>query len=248
MPEKPKVLVVDDIALNRHAVSAHLRHAGYKVVEAASGPEAVEVLRRELPSVVIMDVMMPGMDGITAVGELRKAWEHLQQTISLPRLSVILLSADDTTETRRRAAEAGVKRFMVKPWDRGELLKAVEDCLHGSDAPEEEKKRVVIVEPDEVVRTALAHILLSEGYLVSEISSLEEFGEVEGAVHVLVAPCTHGKGRSPKEVAGDRPTVVICADKGCPGVTGAKRLAKPFTSEEVVAALQEAVVEATLAA
>lgn len=248
MPEKPKILVVDDIALNRHAVGAHLRHAGYRVVEASSGPEAVEVLRKELPSVVIMDVKMPGMDGITAVGELRKAWEHLKQAISLPRLSIILLSADDTTETRRRAAEAGVQRFMVKPWDRAELLKAVEDCLWGGDAPEEEKRRVVILEPDEVVRAALAHILLSEGYLVSEISSLDEFDQVEGMVHILIAPCTHGKGRSPKEVAGDRPTVVICVDKDCPGVTGAKKLTKPFTSEELVAALQEAIAGATLAA
>lgn len=102
------VLVVDDNEDNRDIYAASLRHAGYEVEVACDGEEAVEVARRMRPSVVVMDLGMPGMDGWNAIAALRATPETRD-------VYVIVVSGFADTTSRKRAREAGCDEFLAKP-------------------------------------------------------------------------------------------------------------------------------------
>ena len=116
-----KVLVVDDEPGIRELVVEVLRDEGYATVAAENGRMALEVLAREGPDLVLMDVMMPGMDGRAAVREMRARPD-------LPRPPVILMSA----AARPEHLEPGVAAFLPKPFDLGDLLDLVARWLNGA--------------------------------------------------------------------------------------------------------------------
>eukprot|EP01031_Cornospumella_fuschlensis_P008645 gene8645-10656_t len=102
------VLVVDDIATNRLVAKAHLHLHGIKTEEADSGAEALARLRQNGIDLVLLDMNMPGMDGI----------ETLQRIRALPgrtRLPVIAMTADATEAHRRRYLAAGMDGYLAKP-------------------------------------------------------------------------------------------------------------------------------------
>ena len=104
--DRPRVLLVDDGPRFRRELREVLTDYGVAVVaEAASGHEAVELARRVLPEVVLMDLRMPGLDGITATRLLREA---------LPAAQVILLSAYDDPALVTEARRAGAYTYLAK--------------------------------------------------------------------------------------------------------------------------------------
>jgi two-component system alkaline phosphatase synthesis response regulator PhoP len=108
--------------LHRH----HLERGGYQVVEVSNGRDAIEAAHRELPQVVIMDVMMPDMDGLTAVRELKKS----QATKAIP---IIVVSAHPLYDVSRHESErAGAARFMSKPFSPSQLLAQVHALVEGN--------------------------------------------------------------------------------------------------------------------
>lgn len=109
--------IIDDDATHRSVIRGLVEDAGYRVVaEGADGSEAASIVRDHSPDVVIMDVKMPGTDGITATGEINR-------TRPTP---VILLTGTDDPETVRRATEAGVMAYLTKPVRAEELTPAIE--------------------------------------------------------------------------------------------------------------------------
>ena len=113
---RPKcILVVEDELLIRLALSDGLRDAGYQVVEAWNGDEALDALATVQPHLVISDVRMPGsLDGIGLLGVIRQRF---------PALPVIIVSG----HLRPSAAlEDGATQFLAKPYDLGAMLQAVE--------------------------------------------------------------------------------------------------------------------------
>lgn len=100
-----RVLVVDDHAIVREAVASMARDAGYVVFEAISGEQAVELASSVRPDLVIMDVLMPGMSGIEAAGQI--AARH-------PEARVVMLSVADSAETVRAAMRAGAAGYLTK--------------------------------------------------------------------------------------------------------------------------------------
>ena len=109
------VLTVDDSTSMRQMVKATLLSAGYDVVEASDGQEALEYARENPVDLVITDVNMPRMDGITLVGELR----------SLPtyRLTpVLLLTTESSMEKKMEGKKAGATGWIVKPFNPAQLL------------------------------------------------------------------------------------------------------------------------------
>lgn len=116
MSDKPiKVLVVDDLPENRMLLSKVLQQQGYRVGTAGSGREALDCYAREQPDVVLMDVMMPGMDGHETVRRLR--------TLSAERwIPIILVSAMSDSEDIVRGLEAGGDDYISKPVDLPLLL------------------------------------------------------------------------------------------------------------------------------
>ncbi len=114
---KRRAIVVEDEALIRMDIVETLREGGFDVVgEASNGEEALALAREFKPDVIVMDVKMPVMDGITAA-------EHIAKERLAP---VVLLTAFSQTELVERARDAGAMAYVVKPFTPADLLPAVE--------------------------------------------------------------------------------------------------------------------------
>jgi signal transduction histidine kinase len=107
------ILVVDDGPSNRLVIASYLE-AKYRILEAENGPEALEVVAREPVDLVLLDVMMPGMDGYEVCRELKRR-------AGVAFLPVILLTALSEQEDRIAGLDAGADDFLTKPADRTEL-------------------------------------------------------------------------------------------------------------------------------
>lgn len=116
--KKGKILVVDDEASIRQIVEARLNMAGFDVVTAGDGEEAMEVYRAEQPDLIVLDIMMPRVDGIQVCREIRKQ-------DSVP---IIMLTAKGEIPDRINALEMGADDYVTKPFSPRELearIKAV---------------------------------------------------------------------------------------------------------------------------
>lgn len=122
-----KILVIDDDALIREAVTATLEGAGYEVREASNGREGIALAREYLPDLIISDIMMPQVDGYGVLLELRS---H-SATWLIP---FIFLTARVERQYMRRGMELGADDFITKPFTRQELLTAVERRLERHSA------------------------------------------------------------------------------------------------------------------
>ncbi|MHB8670055.1 MAG: response regulator transcription factor [Acidimicrobiales bacterium] len=116
------VLVVDDDRVVREVVRVVLEADDFDVVEAANGVEAMAAIERERPALVVLDVMMPGMDGIEFL--LRRGGERREGE---PR--VLMLTARDDADTEEASQRAGADDFLAKPFSSVELLDRVERLL-----------------------------------------------------------------------------------------------------------------------
>ncbi len=105
-----RVLVVEDVIENLRLFRAILQLEGAQVLEAESGPEGIEIATREQPDIILMDMQMPEMDGLTASRLLRAE----PRTQHIP---IVVITASAMDEDRRRALEAGCDGYISKPID-----------------------------------------------------------------------------------------------------------------------------------
>lgn len=102
------ILIVEDNEDNRLIYSQYLTHAGFRVLEATNGLEGVEVTRRERPDIVLMDISMPVMDGLTAT-------RHIKADGALSSIPVIALTAHAMASDEAMARDAGCDGYISKP-------------------------------------------------------------------------------------------------------------------------------------
>jgi len=122
MSEKSRILVVDDTPQNVRLLDDMLTVEGYDVVTAASGPEALESINANQPDLVLLDIMMPGMNGYEVCKEIRSN----PKTEMLP---VVMVTALDQSVERVKGIEAGADDFLGKPVNDAELMARVKSLL-----------------------------------------------------------------------------------------------------------------------
>jgi DNA-binding response OmpR family regulator len=119
---RPRVLIVDDDPLIRDVVRAVLEDASYDLDEAASGEEALRLAAGHPPDVVLLDVMMPGLNGFEVA-------KQMKNDALLKGAVVVMLTAKDAPEDRRRGMEAGADAYFTKPFSPLELLTTLSGVL-----------------------------------------------------------------------------------------------------------------------
>lgn len=124
MYEKQRILLVDDDPNISHLVRLYLEKEGFDVTEAARGDEALEAFRRETPALVLLDVMLPGMDGLQVLKEIRKT----------SKVPVIMLTARDETFDKVLGLELGADDYVTKPFETKELVARVKAVLRRAPA------------------------------------------------------------------------------------------------------------------
>jgi putative two-component system response regulator len=117
-----KVLVVDDDVLNLKVLDSLLKAAGHEAVLAASGHAALQSVAQDPPDLILLDVMMPGIDGFEVASALK-------QQDSSKNIPIIMVTALDGRASRLHALEAGAEDFLTKPIDRIELTMRVRNLL-----------------------------------------------------------------------------------------------------------------------
>jgi two-component system KDP operon response regulator KdpE len=117
-----RVLVVDDEAPMRRALAANLRARGYDVDLAESGEQALELAARHHPDVVVLDLGLPGMDGLEVIDGLR-GWTHVP---------IVVLSARGSEADKVAALDAGADDYVAKPFGMDELLARLRAALRRS--------------------------------------------------------------------------------------------------------------------
>lgn len=119
-----KILVVDDQKEIRELVEITLRMGDYQIFQAGTGPEAIEIARREKPNLMFLDVMMPegGMDGFDVCTELKNDPETAGITI-------IMLTALGQDEDRERGNAAGADDYFTKPFSPLKLMQKTDEIL-----------------------------------------------------------------------------------------------------------------------
>ncbi len=122
----PTVLVVDDEPQIRRVMRTTLSSNGYAVVEARSGEEALEVLRKENPELILLDVNMPGIGGLEACREIRAQSD----------VAIIMLTVRDTERDKVLALDAGADDYVVKPFSMEELLARIRAAMRRTGSAE----------------------------------------------------------------------------------------------------------------
>ncbi len=119
-----KILVVDDEPIVQRLLQRHLERAGYEMVSATNGREALDLAAREGPQLIVMDIMMPEMDGLTALRQLKKT----EGTRAIP---VIMITANSHIVTRQESESAGAALFLTKPFSPLQLVTEIRRLLPG---------------------------------------------------------------------------------------------------------------------
>ncbi len=161
-PTAGVILVVDDDDRNRKLVEAVLFPEGYRVIHAENGEQALKSIVSDPPDLVLLDVIMPGMDGYDVTRRIRSE----PSTRALP---IVLITAHGNEDGKKRGIECGCDEFVQKPFDRNELLTRIRSLIRISEfrkrLDERERLDVVLREVGEGV------ILLGPNWEIDHINS-----------------------------------------------------------------------------
>ncbi len=118
----PKILIVDDSPTETHVLKTILESNSYQVVTAESGKEGVEVAKVEMPDLVLMDVVMPGLNGFQATRQLKKE----PTTAHIP---VVIVTTKDQETDKIWGMRQGAKDYLTKPVNEGNLINTIQALL-----------------------------------------------------------------------------------------------------------------------
>jgi two-component system OmpR family response regulator len=155
------LLVVDDEPNIRELLAASLRFVGFKVASAATGAEALAAVAKEPPDLVVLDVMLPDMDGFTVVKRLREDSGAYNRTAAATRehLPVLFLTAKDGTDDKISGLTAGGDDYVTKPFSLEELIARIRAILRRTGGPDNNGTLMV----DDLELDPVGHQVLRSG-------------------------------------------------------------------------------------
>src|SRR5215470_4021235 len=122
MHDPPRILIVDDIETNRDILAKRLATQGYDLCQATDGQEALDVAKTLLPDLILLDVMMPKLNGI-------EVCRRLKSDAALPFMSIILVTAKADTKDVVLGLDSGADEYLTKPIDQAALVARVRSVL-----------------------------------------------------------------------------------------------------------------------
>ena len=151
------ILIVDDEATIREVVRKYLIKEGFQVFEAIDGYEAMDAVAYEPIDLIVLDLMLPGIDGLTITRQLR---QH-----SKKQIPIIILTARNTTNDRIRGLDMGADDYLIKPFSPGELVsrikavfRRVDDAYHNNPSQ---------LEFDDLLIDPSSHIVSKQGNIIN---------------------------------------------------------------------------------
>ncbi|MCX7823673.1 MAG: response regulator [Syntrophobacterales bacterium] len=166
--QKYKILCVDDEPSNLALLEAILTSTGYEVVKAPDGVSALEILKKDKIDIVLLDVIMPGMNGYEVCRKIKE--DEL-----LSHIPVIMITALDSKEHRIVGIEAGAEEFLTKPFDKSEVLARVKMLLKVKNLNEKLKLAHLNVERlTEFVHSAMLHFDPTRFQLLTTVEGMME--------------------------------------------------------------------------
>src|SRR5204863_5191450 len=212
-----KILVVDDLPENVRLLEAVLAPRGYEVVSAHSGAEALELVEAEEPDLILLDVVMPGMDGYAVCEQLREN----EETAVLP---VIMVTSSLGPE-KTKAIEAGADDFIPKPFNHDELLTRVRSLLRIKRYHDTIKAQAA--ELSELNRTL-------EERVTSQVEELERLGQLRRFLSPQLADAIVSSGNESVLRSHRREVAMLFAD-----LRGWTSFADSVEPEELMRVLRE---------
>jgi DNA-binding response OmpR family regulator len=156
MNARNTILVVDDEATIREVVRRYLEREGFRVLEAADGFEALDALKEVQPDLIVLDLMLPGIDGLTLT-------QHLRQDRQVP---IIMLTAKGEASDRIRGLDLGADDYITKPFSPQEVVSRVRAVLRRSAGSEASRAQTTI-EFEHLVIDPISHEVSVAGVPVS---------------------------------------------------------------------------------
>ena len=122
MENSKKILIVDDDKDFLKALNIVLEDKGYSIVTATDGAQALELARTESPNLILLDIMLPGMNGF-------KVCRFLKFDENYKDIPIIIISAKSDQEDKRLGRQMGAELYITKPFENGELLQAIKQLI-----------------------------------------------------------------------------------------------------------------------
>lgn len=170
------ILIIDDESINRTVLKRQLGHAGYTVFSSASGKEGLEILENEHIDLVILDLMMPEMTGYDVCKIIRE--DHTASD-----LPVLILTAKSSISNMIQGFEAGANDYLIKPFERRELLARTEALIGSSKGNRSEKKLISIQKDLETARRVQEFFTRKDLPTIPGVSIIEDYvssGQIGG--------------------------------------------------------------------
>lgn len=140
------VLVVDDVRIIRNMVKVNLELEGYRVIEAENGEEALKMIEEQKPNLVLLDVIMPFLDGFQVLEKIRQD----NKTCSIP---VVMLTNCVEEEDQIKGWEMGISEFITKPFNPSALVNVVNRVLNESHSRNAKEKRTKELDKLRIAKT-----------------------------------------------------------------------------------------------
>jgi DNA-binding response OmpR family regulator len=142
MSKKPSILVVDDEKTIREVVRRYLELEDYQVIEADNGIEALKILQEEAPDLLILDIMLPGLDGLSITRRLRNTQDEGMWRVD-GDVPIIFLTARTHEQDRINGFEVGADDYVVKPFSPRELVVRVKAVLRRSQGAQTDDEQPI---------------------------------------------------------------------------------------------------------